>query len=76
MPCCPFHRSLNSRYRGVGSSLQAVVTFTVTVQELFTAILPPVSVTLPEPATAVAVPPHVFVNPFGVATTRPAGKYR
>src|SRR5882724_9087626 len=50
------------------------VTFTVTVQVLLAATVPPVSETLPEPATAVAVPPHVLVNPFGVATTIPAGK--
>ena len=29
--------------------------------------------TLPAPATAVTVPPHVSARPFGVATTRPAG---
>jgi len=50
------------------------VMFTVSVQVLLTAIVPPVSETLPEPATAVAVPPHVLVSPLGVATTRPAGK--
>jgi len=50
------------------------VAFTVTVQVLFTAIVPPVSEPLPEPATAVAVPPQVLVNPFGVAMTIPAGK--
>src|SRR6266567_1017391 len=49
------------------------VTFTVNVQLLLTAIVPPVSETLPEPATAVAAPPQVLVNPFGVATTMPAG---
>src|SRR5260370_12729004 len=49
------------------------VTFTDRVQLLLTAMVPPVSDTLPEPATAVAVPPQVFVNPFGVATTIPAG---
>jgi hypothetical protein len=37
------------------------------------AIAPPVRLTLPDPATAVAVPPHVFVKPFGVDTTSPAG---
>ena len=50
------------------------VTFTVSVQEPLAAIVPPVSEMLPEPATAVAVPPHVFVKPLGVATTIPAGK--
>src|SRR5260221_397163 len=49
------------------------VTFTVNVQLLLTAIVPPASDTLPDPATAVATPPHVLVNPFGVATTSPAG---
>ena len=49
------------------------VTFTVKVQLLLAAMFPPVSETLPEPATAVAVPPHVLVKPFGVATTKPAG---
>jgi hypothetical protein len=38
------------------------------------ATVPPESEILPDPAAAVAVPPHVFVNLFGVATTRPAGK--
>src|SRR5260221_14005221 len=28
----------------------------------------------PAPATAVAVPPHVLLNVFGVSTTSPAGK--
>ncbi|MBK7660155.1 MAG: hypothetical protein IPJ28_13885 [Betaproteobacteria bacterium] len=51
----------------------ALVTFTVTVQMALTAMLPPVSETLPEPATAVAVPPQVLTRPFGVATTRPDG---
>src|SRR6266849_2505829 len=49
------------------------VTLTVSVQVLLTAIVPPVSDTLPEPATAVAAPPQVLVKPFGVATTNPAG---
>jgi hypothetical protein len=50
------------------------VTFTVTVQLLLAAMVPPVSEMLPEPATAVAVPPQVLVSPLGVATTSPAGK--
>src|SRR6266700_2434964 len=49
------------------------VTLTVSVQLLLTAIVPPASDTLPEPATAVAAPPQVLVSPLGVATTRPAG---
>jgi len=50
------------------------VTLTVSVQEPLAATELPVSETLPDPATAVAVPPHVLVSPLGVATTRPAGK--
>jgi hypothetical protein len=38
------------------------------------ATVPPVSETLNEPATAVAVPPQVFAIPFGVATTIPVGR--
>ena len=40
---------------------------------LLAATVPPVSDMLPEPATAVPVPLHVLVSPFGVATTIPAG---
>jgi hypothetical protein len=43
------------------------------VQVLVAATVPPVNDMLPEPATDVAVPPHVLVRPFGVATTIPAG---
>ena len=49
------------------------VTFTVIVQEPLAGRPPLTSATLPVPATAVTVPPHVFASPFGVATTRPAG---
>jgi hypothetical protein len=49
------------------------VMFTTTVQEVAEAIVPPVKLMLPPPATAVTVPPHVPVNPFGVATTSPEG---
>jgi hypothetical protein len=49
------------------------VTFTVIVQVLLEAAVPPVNETLPDPAVAVAVPPQVLVNPLGVATTIPAG---
>src|SRR5882724_6008341 len=49
------------------------VTLTVSVQLLLTAMVPPASETLPEPATAVAAPPQVLVKPLGVATTNPAG---
>jgi hypothetical protein len=51
------------------------VTFTENVQEPLAAIVPPVRLTVPEPATAVMVPlPQVPVRPFGVETTRPVGK--
>jgi hypothetical protein len=47
---------------------------TATVHDVLPAIVPPVKLTVPEPAVAVAVPPHVFVR-FGVdATIRPAGR--
>jgi hypothetical protein len=37
------------------------------------ATVPPLREILPEPATAVTVPPHVFASPFGEATTIPVG---
>ena len=37
------------------------------------ATVPPVRLTLPLPAVAVVVPPHVLLRPFGAATTSPAG---
>lgn len=49
------------------------MTFAVIVQVLVAATVPLVSETFPEPATAVAVPPQVFVSPFGVAITIPIG---
>jgi hypothetical protein len=49
------------------------VTLAWTAQLLAAAMVPPVRVMVPEPATAVAAPPHVFVSPLGVATTIPAG---
>src|SRR5215471_12049432 len=49
------------------------VTLTTTVQELFTAMLPPVRLMLDPPAVAEAVPPQLLVSPFGVATATPAG---
>src|SRR5438309_1309256 len=50
------------------------ITLMASVHELpGVAMLPPDSITLVEPAVAVGVPPHVFVNPFGVATVKPAG---
>jgi len=51
-----------------------LVTLTVTVHELLAAIVPPVNETVPDPAVAVGVPLHVLLNPFGVATTKLAGK--
>jgi len=50
------------------------VTLTEIVQLLFVAIVPPLSVIVPEAAIAVTAPPQVFVRPFGVPTTRPAGR--
>ena len=52
----------------------ALVTFALTVQEPLIATVPPVRETLPDPASAVAVPPQVLLNPLGLATTRLAGK--
>src|SRR5260221_2169845 len=50
------------------------VTLMDNVHEALTATVPPDRLTDPEPATAVAVPPHVLDSPFGVATTKPAGR--
>jgi len=50
------------------------VTFKPSVHVLLGGRVTPASETFPEPATAAAAPPHVFANPFGVPTTRPAGK--
>lgn len=50
------------------------VTLTRTVQEVFAAKEPLDKLIKLEPAVAVLVPPQVLLNPFGVATTRPAGK--
>src|SRR5262249_21249531 len=50
------------------------VTLTDTAQEALAANVPADKVTVPEPAVAVAVPPQVLLRPFGVATTRPAGR--
>jgi hypothetical protein len=49
------------------------VTFTTRVQELFTAMVPPVRLMLVPPAVAAAVPPQLLVNPFGVETSSPVG---
>jgi hypothetical protein len=54
----------------------AAVPFTLTlrVHDPLAGNVPPERLTDVEPAVAVAVPPQVFVNPFGVATTRPPVK--
>src|SRR4051794_40089735 len=49
------------------------VTLTTNRQEAPAAIVPPVRLTLLDPAVAVGVLPHEPVSPLGVATTRPAG---
>src|SRR5262249_14169721 len=51
------------------------VTFTVNVQELLAAMLPPERLMVPEPAVAVMVPPppQEPLKPLGVETTKPAG---
>jgi hypothetical protein len=54
--------------------VKGVVTFTVMVQRLPWAIVPPVRLTEPLPAVAEGVPPQVLLRPLGVATTRLAGK--
>ena len=43
------------------------------LQDALAASVPLARLTLPAPATAVAVPPQVLANPFGVAITSPAG---
>jgi hypothetical protein len=50
------------------------VTLKVTVQEALAASVPPDKLTLPDPATAVAVPVQVPPKLLGVATTSPSGK--
>src|SRR6266849_4932579 len=47
------------------------VTFTLMVQGLLSAILPPLRLMLLLAAVAVRVPPHVLLAPFGVATISP-----
>src|SRR5437879_261539 len=49
------------------------VTFAVTVQLAEAASVAPERLIVPDPATAVAVPPQVEVKPLGVAITIPAG---
>jgi hypothetical protein len=49
-------------------------TLTETVQLALAASVPAERLMVPEPATAVAVPPQVLFSAFGVATTKPAGK--
>jgi hypothetical protein len=50
------------------------MTFTVRVHEVPAARAAPDKLTVPLPATAVAVPPEVLVSPFGEATNRFWGK--
>ena len=49
-------------------------TLTETVQLALAANVPAERLMLPDPATAVAVPPQVLFKPLGVATTNPAGR--
>jgi len=49
-------------------------TVTVTVHEVFGAMLAPLRLTLEEPSVAVAVPLQVVLRLPGVATTRPVGR--
>jgi hypothetical protein len=49
------------------------VTSTVTWQLPLAGMLPPLRLTLPPPATAVTVPPQLFVVPGGVSFTTPPG---
>src|SRR5260370_39661338 len=48
--------------------------FTDNVNEVLIGRVPADKLTVPDPATAVAAPPQVLVSPFGVATTKPAGR--
>ena len=57
----------------VSTPMVIPVTFTVIVQVPLVAIAPTTSVMEPDPATAVTVPPHVFVKTLGVATIKPIG---
>jgi hypothetical protein len=50
------------------------VTLSETAHDEFAAMVPPVRDTLPDEATAVAVPPHVLVRAGVDATVRPAGR--
>lgn len=50
------------------------VTLTLTAHELPAATVPPLRVTLPPPAVAVAGPSQVLLRPEGFATTSPDGK--
>src|SRR6266853_4647254 len=50
------------------------VTLTENVHDPLVVRVPPERLTEPEPDTAVAVPPQVLFNAFGVAITSPAGK--
>jgi hypothetical protein len=50
------------------------VTSAASVHDAFALTVPPDKLMVPDPAVAVAVPPHVFVNPFGDDTTNPDGR--
>jgi len=50
------------------------VIFTVSVHERPAAITAPDRLTIPLPDAAAAVPPHVLLRPFGVATNISGGK--
>jgi hypothetical protein len=52
----------------------APVMLTTIVQVLFGPMVPLLRLMVPEPATAVAVPPQELAKPFGDDTTNPAGK--
>ena len=73
--CCPCRLRLRSPGRYCSSRPQwCPGTLTETVQLALAANVPAERLMLPEPATAVAVPPQVLFKALGVATTRPAGR--
>ena len=57
----------------VSRPVAGLVTFTVIMQVPLAGIVPTASAMEPDPDTAVIAPPHVFVMPLGVATTKPMG---
>jgi hypothetical protein len=50
------------------------VTFTASVHDALAAVVPLDRLMVPVPATAVAVPPHVFARPLGLAISSPEGR--